>query len=1031
MTGNRKLLTNVTPHKGAKIVFGDNAYGNTVGKGKIIHGNISITDVLVVDNIRYNLISISQLCDKGYIVKFQQHTCTVQSPSGLTVFIGKRSGNTYIINWSDQLEAEHLCLAAGSSKSWLWHQRMNHLNFKTLAKLSEHDMISGLPKNSFSKDKICAACQLGKQIKSNFKNKGGKRSTRCLELLHMDLFGPISVTSLGGTNYTLAVVDDFSKYTWVLFLKEKSETADQLIRLLKRLQNDRSCSVNQIRSDRGTEFLNFKLTSYLEDLGIKHELSAARTPQQNGLAEREPVDENVERVVEPVPESVEQPAVTPDVEAATDDPDAIIEKVLDQMDSVAANQDSGDQPTATIDETIPCDTEDDMDLDEGNLELPIGSGTDAVVGTDVGNQQEQSFDANTSRTDAEDYLVKESNEELVPETEKPSADEAMSLEDILMTIPVEVSLPSASVEITRITLGKEIHIPGVTERTWYLAGLPQIPVNDKGKEPLLRLKWDKLQQEDFSAKIEQVLTWAETDSTIISLQRKVYVLLKYREMLLRKFIEARTMNFVPGEGRIRDRGAVIAQSNTKTKSSCWIRTMLLVDVTWVIEPCADYWKPIPRAELSSMVIIPSRLSYVDTLPPMREFFKLLRKIWADVCIEVAQFFASGKLLPVGSITFCRGLSVVEPVASFAPRQPTVFAMRVSQFCTVFIEYSFFSSLLTTVDFSYLRSVVIADRGIDISVDSGVQRSSVLLTELLEQDVQVADSPVFESHNVQIDQNSALVAPSVQLLDEHLSSASTSETSDMNFDETDIATTVSCLPTVSTDLSTSLANLQTILSEHIDASQGGILSKLHKIEQGFRDSLRQQEKAFKTLIQGARQERRNIDIVQTLRFNEFCKNVLAQNASVFTGLTDVRKEVQEINAKVDIVATCLNEVRKDVEATKEAISHLLLEFQSQAQANYIILTDQLGQPVDYINRGGNAKKGEGESSRGPQPPPAVQIRDSGNAGGSGDAVRTTEITQADIDAANRQILESMMREDRERERERRSKSRSGSYKRRRY
>ncbi|KZV38129.1 uridine-cytidine kinase C-like [Dorcoceras hygrometricum] len=147
--------------------------------------------------------------------------------------------------------------------------------------------------------------------------------------------------------------------------------------------------------------------------------------------------------------------------------------------------------------------------------------------------------------------------------------------------------------------------------------------------------------------------------------------------------------------------------------------------------------------------------------------------------------------------------------------------------------------------------------------------------------------------------------------------------------------------------------------------------------------------------------------------------------------DVQREVKAMNAKVDIFSSRLDDVNKDVEATKEAISHQLLEFQSQAQANQIVLTDQLGQLFDYINRGGNAKNGEGESSRGPQPPPAIQIRDSGNAGGSGDAVRTTELTQADIDAANRQILERMMREDRERERERRSKSRSGSYKRHRY
>ncbi|KZV18408.1 hypothetical protein F511_19184 [Dorcoceras hygrometricum] len=141
----------------------------------------------------------------------------------------------------------------------------------------------------------------------------------------------------------------------------------------------------------------------------------------------------------------------------------------------------------------------------------------------------------------------------------------------------------------------------------------------------------------------------------------------------------------------------------------------------------------------------------------------------------------------------------------------------------------------------------------------------------------------------------------------------------------------------------------------------------------------------------------------------------------------KKEVQELNAKVDIMATKFEIVKKDVEATKEAISHQLLEFQTQAQANHIVLTDQLGQLVDYINRGGNAKKGEGESSRGPQPPPAVQIRDSSISGGN--VVRTTELTQANIDAANRQNIERMMREDREREREKRS--RSGSYKRRRY
>ncbi|KZV53586.1 Gamma response protein isoform 1 [Dorcoceras hygrometricum] len=87
------------------------------------------------------------------------------------------------------------------------------------------------------------------------------------------------------------------------------------------------------------------------------------------------------------------------------------------------------------------------------------------------------------------------------------------------------------------------------------------------------------------------------------------------------------------------------------------------------------------------------------------------------------------------------------------------------------------------------------------------------------------------------------------------------------------------------------------------------------------------------------------------------NVLALNASIFTGLADVRKEVQEVNAKVNFMVSCVNDIQKNVEDTKEALSHRLLEFQSQAQENHNILHAQLSELVNYINRGGADKKGE--------------------------------------------------------------------------
>ena len=127
---------------------------------------------------------------------------------------------------------------------------------------------------------------MGKQIKSTFKSKGNIQSNRCLELLHIDLFGQIPVTSLGGMKYTLVIIDDYSRYTWVVFLKSKDQTCNNLIRTIKRLQNEKSLTVKKIRSDRGTEFTNKSLSSFLEESGIRHELSSARTPQQNGIAER-------------------------------------------------------------------------------------------------------------------------------------------------------------------------------------------------------------------------------------------------------------------------------------------------------------------------------------------------------------------------------------------------------------------------------------------------------------------------------------------------------------------------------------------------------------------------------------------------------------------------------------------------------------------------------------------------------------------------------------------------------------------------
>ncbi|KZV47855.1 dystroglycan-like [Dorcoceras hygrometricum] len=463
-----------------------------------------------------------------------------------------------------------------------------------------------------------------------------------------------------------------------------------------------------------------------------------------------------------------------DDKPAVDDPDTIINQVLQHLDSTSADK---------------------------NVEPEEEAATMGVV--TAGEDQH-----------VQEFLAQNTNADLLDD------DEQKSLEDILLAIPVDVPLPSAGMEITKIVMGQEIKIPGVTEKTWFLSSLPQIPVDHKGK-----------------------------------------------------------------------------------------------------------------------------------------------------------------------------------------------------FCSVFVDFSLFNRLPSTDISDFLSSIAL-----DRTALRSVQRS-------------FAQS----------------VVPSVQFsLDQRPSSPTTADSSSsLHFDPTDVDATASSLPPVSQNFSAALADLQDILSEQINESQSGISSKLHKIEQGFRDSLNEQAVVVKKLFQEACQEGLSIDDVQTMRFNEFRKNILSQNASIFVGLADVRKEtmrfnefrknilsqnasifvgladvrkeVQEVNAKVDIMASRLNDVQKDAEATKEALSHQLFEFQSQAQENQNILHAQLSELVDYIHRGSADKKGE-SGSRGPQQTSNVQIE--------GSAVRTqtfaqrVEMAQRHIvhtvlDAdANRELLERQAAAERDRERRRR-------------
>ncbi|GJZ61413.1 retrovirus-related pol polyprotein from transposon TNT 1-94 [Tanacetum coccineum] len=163
---------------------------------------------------------------------------------------------------------------------------LSHLKFKNINKLAKQNKVLGLPSLVYSKDKPCSTCEKGKHRRASFKTKQNFSIRKCLHLLHMDLFRPVSPVSINHEKYTLVIVDEYSRYTWVHFLKNKSQAPEMIMSFIKMVENQNDVKVKQIRIDNGTEFRNHELESFCNEKEISHNFSSPYTPEQNGVAER-------------------------------------------------------------------------------------------------------------------------------------------------------------------------------------------------------------------------------------------------------------------------------------------------------------------------------------------------------------------------------------------------------------------------------------------------------------------------------------------------------------------------------------------------------------------------------------------------------------------------------------------------------------------------------------------------------------------------------------------------------------------------
>ena len=171
MTGDKEKFFNLKVKDGGKVIFGGKEKGKIIGQGKVSEDpSCSVDDILLIERLKYNLLSISQLCDKGHTVIFESNNYKiVDILSNEVKFVGQRINDVYIINLNCSKNANMCLMANRNTVSWLWHRKLGHASFSVLNRLVKLNLVDGLPKIKFTQHEICDACARGKQIKSTFK----------------------------------------------------------------------------------------------------------------------------------------------------------------------------------------------------------------------------------------------------------------------------------------------------------------------------------------------------------------------------------------------------------------------------------------------------------------------------------------------------------------------------------------------------------------------------------------------------------------------------------------------------------------------------------------------------------------------------------------------------------------------------------------------------------------------------------------------------------------------------------------------
>jgi transposase InsO family protein len=290
MTGVRSQFSELTERTlETDVVLGDDRTVRAAGVGTVIFQReslppLKLTDVLYVPGLTWNLVSVSTIEDRGYEVVFRGGQVLLYPKGGNIAsarVIGVRQEKLYRMIF--QAVGALTCSTSSRDLCEIWHRRMGHLHHGALRIL--RDITTGLPDFSIEQYDVCRGCAMGKYAKAPFP-ASDNRSAGILDLIHSDVSGRMSSPSLSGYLYYVLFIDDYSRKTWIYFLKTKGEVFKRFQEFKALVENQTGKKIRCLRSDNGGEYTSNDFDDYCVREGIRREMTVAYNPQQNGVAER-------------------------------------------------------------------------------------------------------------------------------------------------------------------------------------------------------------------------------------------------------------------------------------------------------------------------------------------------------------------------------------------------------------------------------------------------------------------------------------------------------------------------------------------------------------------------------------------------------------------------------------------------------------------------------------------------------------------------------------------------------------------------